>query len=93
MSTVKRGDKHPITLTVNADLTGCTVRLIASQSGVAQDLPCTVTDPAGGVITHTLTGLLEVGVYKLEVETTRGGEVVTFPSDGYARLTVTNDLD
>lgn len=91
MSTVKHGDKYPIMFTVNMDLTGWAVRLLykGASAGV---LASEVTDPAGGVITHILTGELEVGAYRVEVEASRSGEVVTFPSDGYGRLVVSPDL-
>lgn len=90
---VKHGDKHDITWTVNGDLTGATVRLLArSQAGVTTELACTVTDAENGEITHTLTGSLEVGTYRVEVEVTKDGKVTTFPSDGYGTLTVQRDL-
>jgi len=100
MSTVKTGDIYPITLTVNTDLTGATVRVLARKwyTDVTVILPATVTDAAAGVIVHQLDGALEVGDWRVEVEVTRGGEVVTFPTAQgsgaqYATLHVVPDLE
>ena len=97
--TVKHGDQYPVTFTANGDLTGSTVRLLARIRYTTGDpilLGSTVTDPAGGVVTHDLTGTLEAGTYDVELEVTRGGEVFTFPNgDGknaYETLTVVDDL-
>lgn len=92
--TVKHGDVYPIQFTANADLTSCTVRLLARMIGgdVTITLDCTVSDAAGGVVTHNLTGALTVGTYRVEVEASSGGEVFTFPSDGYEILQVMEDL-
>lgn len=99
MSTVKTGDRYPITLTVNMDLTGCTVRLLARNGTTLHELPNTVTDLAGGVIEHTLDGSLDLPdgraamTWMVEAEATRGSEIVTFPNEEYAHLTVMRDLD
>lgn len=37
--------------------------------------------------------LLEPGSYDVELEVSRGDEVVTFPSESYERLTVVRDLN
>jgi hypothetical protein len=91
---VKHGDIYPIDFVANADLTGCTVRLLTRMIGndTTVALDCTLSDAAGGVVTHTLTGALAVGTYRVEVEATRSGEVFTFPSDGYEILQVAEDL-
>lgn len=92
---VKQGDTHPITLTVNADLTGCTVRVLCRRRGADAPvvLSATVTNAVNGTIQHTLTGTLPPGPYDLEVEVTRGTEIATFPSSGYASLDVLSALD
>ena len=91
---VKSGDTHEVKWTANMDLTGATVRLIASPAtGVPLVLPSTITNPAQGEVTHTLTGELPVGRYRVELEATIGGEIITFPNDTYARLDVIPDLD
>lgn len=97
---VKHGDTYDVTWTLNLDLTGCSTRIIARRPGT--DTPVvlagTATDPTGGVITHTLTGTLPIGLHQVEVEvTTPTGDVVTFPTaqDGtrqYDELLVIADL-
>lgn len=96
MNTVKQHDRYPITFTVNMDLTGWTVRLLARRSGAAEatELECTA---AGDVVTHTLTGELATGDYAIEVEASKGDELITFPTaqDGapqYEMLRVIPDL-
>lgn len=100
-NTVKRGDTHAITLTVKdstgapVDLTGATVRLLASVNSSgdpATVLPTTISDAVNGVVTHTLTGSLLAGTYSIEVEYTIGGVITTAPTDGYATLVVKADL-
>lgn len=92
--TVKHGDKYPTTWTANMDLTGAAVRLIARKNGGDPIvLPVTVSDPTDGIVTHTLTGTLDVGSYHVELEVTLGEEVITFPNDTYERLIVVRDLD
>lgn len=89
--TVKHGDKYPITFTANMDLTGSTVRLIVTPtSGTAIVLSASVTNAVGGVVTHTLDGTLPVGAYKVELEVTQGGSIVTFPTSQQAPSDVTN---
>lgn len=96
----KRGDIYPVEWTVNTDLTGCFTRILARRLGgdATITLPGTVTDPEGGVITHTLTGELPAATYLVEVEVTLpNGEIVTFPTaqDGtrqYDILEVVEDL-
>lgn len=96
MITVKQHDVDDITFTVNMDLTGWDVRLLARRlnSQVALELDHTVD---GGTVTHTLTGELDVGVYQVEVEASRDGQRITFPTpqDGsppYELLQVLRDL-
>lgn len=98
--TVKRRDTHDVVFTVTddagaaVDLSGATVRLLARRqgSGITVILGSSVTDPAGGEVTHALTGNLEIGVYDIEVESTLNGDVVTAPNDGFFTLTVLEDL-
>lgn len=91
---VKAGDTHTVQWTANMDLTGATVRLIANTGrGEPIILPAVITDAAGGIVTHTLTGTLAVNTYRVELEVTASGTITTFPNDGYASLTVIADLD
>lgn len=93
MTTVKQGDTHNLTLTIGADLADATVRVLARRgSETVEELDASVTDEGGGVITHTLTGTLPPGDYRVEVEVTRDGVIQTAPTEGYARLTVLPDL-
>lgn len=93
-TTVKQHDKHPTTWTANMNLTDCTVRLLAQKSGVTTVLPTTVSDVTGGVVTHVLTGNLEPGTYKVELEVSRVSDnlLVTFPNKGTETLVVEKDL-
>ena len=90
MTYVRHGDKHPITLTVNTDLTGATVEAHMRRQNTTAliPFPVTVTNPPEGELTHTLAGDLPVGVYELEVEVTTGDEVRTYPSQGSQTLRV-----
>ncbi|MCK8477245.1 hypothetical protein [Microbacterium aurugineum] len=91
---VKENDTHPVEFKANADLTGATVRLTArTRTGEPIDLPCSVVDASEGLVQHILTGALPKGTYRVELETTNGGEIITFPNSGYATLTVAEDLD
>jgi hypothetical protein len=94
MITVKRGDTHSIYWTVNLDLTGATVALRARKTGSsAVDLAVTVTDAEDGEIRHILTGELPVGEHLVEAEILLpDGQVVTAPSNTYAKLLVIEDL-
>lgn len=98
---VKHGDIYPVTWTVNMDLTDATVRVLARLIGASETIELTsiITDPTGGVLTHTLSGDLPVGGYHVEVEVTAAGLTVTFPTNQnprerqYDLLTVVADLD
>ena len=100
MLTVKQGDKYDTVWTVREeggaplDLTGATVRLIArNRNSGPITLAAAVTNAALGQVTHTLTGTLLVGTYKVEAEVTRGSEVRTAPTKTYENLQVITDLD
>lgn len=95
---IKYGDTDPTTWTaVGMDLTGCTVRFMArdrTKRDTPIVLPATIIDAAGGVVEWTPDGLLPVGSYEVELEVTRAsdGLIVTFPNDGFERLTVSPDI-
>lgn len=91
---VKQGDTHVVQWKANLDLTTATVRLVAKpRTGEPVVLATTITDAAEGLVSHTLTGTLPIGTYKVELEVTDGGEIITFPNNGYSSLTVIPDLD
>ena len=97
MTTIKRGDTDPTTWTaVGMDLTGCTVRLVArntsTRNTVIELTPAVVIDEPGGVVEWTPDGLLPDGSYEVELEVKRGDLIVTFPNDGFARLTIAPDI-
>lgn len=90
MSKIKHGDRYPITLTVNMDLTGWAVRLIAIHDTGTLELAATAS---GSTVEHVLTGELERGDYLMEVKAARGDELVTFPTNQgsgaqYVRMSV-----
>lgn len=100
MLIVKEGDTHEISWATNIDLTGSTVKLTfrrtTRRSGEALPTPTNenvvVTDAVNGKVTHRLTGELVSADYQVEVEITRGVEVVTAPNTGYEILRVEKDL-
>lgn len=93
---VKQGDIMPVTFTVNHDLTGATVRLIArhlTRDGQLEELDATVTDPTAGVLVHNLDGTWATGRHFLELEISQDGEVRTAPTEGTYEIRVIPDLD
>lgn len=96
MTTIKYGDTDPTTWTaVGMDLTGCTVRLMARDRAARAtpiELPAVIIDQPGGVVQWTPDGLLPDGSYEVELEVKRGDLIVTFPNDGFARLTIAPDI-
>lgn len=92
-TTVKRGDTE-VKWRLNMDLTGSTIRVLAVRNGsdlAPNILASNIVDPAGGVVACTVSGLA-VGTYRVEVEVTQLGKIVTFPSDGYGTLRIQPDL-
>lgn len=91
---MKSGDVHAIQWKANLDLGTATVRLIARpRTGDPIPLAATITDATEGLVSHQLDGTLPTGTYKVELEVTDGGEIITFPNNGYSSLTVIPDLD
>lgn len=92
---IKAGDTHAVQWKANMDLTGVTVRLVAKprKGGEPIILASSITDAVEGVVSHTLTGTLATVTYNIELEVTKGVEVITFPNNTYAQLTVIPDLD
>jgi hypothetical protein len=100
MIIVKEGDTHEISWITNVDLTGTTVKLTfrktTRRSGEALPAPTDenviITDALNGKVTHRLSGDLVCADYQVEVEITRGLEIVTAPNEGYEYLRVEKDL-
>lgn len=96
VDSIKQGDRFPITLTVNHDLTGAATRLIVrhiTRTGQREDLLHTVTDTTQGQVEHTLDGTWEVGRHYLELEITQGGQVRTAPTNTFLVIDIARDLD
>ena len=91
---VKSGDTHVVQWKANVDLTDATTRLIGRRRGGFDPIMLghDVTDPEEGIVSHTLTGDLAPGVYRIELEVARNGTTSTYPSDGYATLEIQQDL-
>jgi len=90
---VKRGDSF-LAVEANMDLSGSTVKAFARPYGTTEtagELVATVADAQSGRV-HIVTDELDAGRYDLEVEVTQGSTVVTFPDDGWALLSVVQDL-
>lgn len=95
MIIVKEGDRHPVTLTVNHDLTGATLRLIIrhlQRTGLEQIVTPEVVDAASGVVSYTLDGTWERGMHYLELEIIQGEEQRTAPSSGQLEIKVVATL-
>lgn len=82
------------------DLTDATsIRFLARQTDNETNLiegEADITDVENGVITYTWAegDTATVGEYDIEVEVTwDDGGVETFPNEGYASMTITDDLD
>lgn len=90
---VKRGDRFATTWSVPISLVGSSVRLIARKRfGDPIILPSTIIDAPNGHVQHILDGTLTVGNYRVELEITRGTEIITAPSSSYENLRVIPDL-
>lgn len=94
--TVKLGDTPTLQWSLGADITGATARLhVADDNGnlIINQL-ATIVTPATGEVSYTLTGseFTEPGVYRVEIQTTEGATVLTYPSAGYNTITVEDDL-
>jgi hypothetical protein len=96
VTSIKQGDRFPVTFTVNHDLTSATTRLLVrhlSRSGVLEELDHTVTEADPGTVTHNLDGTWGRGRHYIELEITQAGEIRTAPTDGFYEIHVVHDLD
>lgn len=92
--TIKHGDKHDVKFRiVNApvDTAGGTTKVYVTPAVGGSTLTFNASI-SNSVVTWTLDGTLPVGKYRLEVEVTISGFVVTAPNDGYVELVVLKDL-
>ncbi|KQQ65096.1 hypothetical protein [Microbacterium sp. Leaf320] len=93
---IKRGDKFPVTFTVNHDLASATTRLIVrhlTRDGVFAQLAHTVTDAATGQVRYNLDGTWAIGKHYIELEITQAGEIRTAPSVDQFVIRIVEDLD
>jgi hypothetical protein len=98
---VKKGDSPTLYYRANADLsTATTIKLHIAKSAdtaaiVSRDAVVDEVDANGHSILRvdlTSADTSTVGTYVVEIEATVSGKKVTFPSDGYLRLRVVDDL-
>lgn len=93
--TVKRGDKYDVKLSIHnapMDLTAGVVKVHVTPSVGGSATVFNATIDSNDVVTWPLDGTLPVGKYKLEVQVTVGGWIVTSPSDDMMDLLVLQDL-
>jgi hypothetical protein len=100
----KQGDTYPITATlmtgtVPRDLTGSTVTIYTRDAGTkvikVNGASVTITSVSGGTISYTPTGadVDTPGVYDLEFrERTSGGQTIDYPSHGFERLVIEENI-
>jgi len=91
----KHGDTRTVAWRTNVSLLNATVRLLARNSTGdlienADDVE--IADYHGGIVTWKLDGTLPVGVYEIELEIDRQGEIITAPTVGVEYLEILPDL-
>lgn len=103
--TIKRGDTLPeLVRTLNdangpVDLTGASVRFLMSHAttgAIVIDAPADITIAASGEVSYVWQdGETDAeGTYNAEFEATfQDGRILTFPNDGYMRVTITRSVD
>lgn len=96
---VKKGDAATLHYRANADLTGTTLTWLARKAPDAPTLmsrPASVDSVENGTtviaVDLTPTQTATVGTFLVEIEAIKDGEPHTFPSEGYLRLRVIDDL-
>lgn len=91
--TVKRGDDATLTLALGVDLSDYdAANVILRRVGLDPvELDGAITAGTGGTVTVDLPDTLAAGDYRVEVEMTPGPH--TYPSDGYAELSIVADLN
>ena len=92
---IKAGDSVPVTLDLNADLTGASsvlCKVMRAVTGVfAFSIAATVTDADDGLISFTPTALQTAvpGAYFVETKVTfAGGAIQTFPGSSYNEIVI-----
>ena len=91
--TIKQHDKVRTTWTVpGMDFTGATTRLLARRVN-APVIELAHTVISADTVEHITDGTLPVANYRVELEISRGDEVITAPTTHYENLTVITDLD
>ncbi len=85
MITVQPGDRVPVSLVVNHDLSAADVVLAVkhlTRSAEVETVDVTVTDAAEGEVSFALDGTWARGDHYLELKITQGAELRTAPSKG-----------
>lgn len=93
---VKQGEKFPVTLTTNHNLTGATTRLVVrhlTRRGALEVLEHNVIDAPNGVVRYEFDGTWAVGRHYLELDIAQGGEIRTAPRVGQCIIHIDADLD
>ena len=76
---VTAGDRYDIPFSVNNDLQGATTVLRVKRAGSAMvTLPHSITDDVNGAGIITDTSSLPVGEYSVELEATKGTQIITY---------------
>jgi hypothetical protein len=91
----KHGDTRTVAWRTNVSLLNSTVRLLAKNSAgvlIDNDEDVEIADYNGGIVTWKLDGTLPPGVYEIELEINRQGEIITAPTVGVEYLEILPDL-
>ena len=76
---VTRGDRYDIPFSVNNNLEGASTIVRAKRPGSPfVTLPHSITDEAAGAGILTDTSALPVGDYDVELEATKGSQIITY---------------
>lgn len=91
----KHGDTRTVAWRTNVSLLNSTVRLLAKNGAgvlIDNDADVEIADYNGGIVTWKLDGTLPPGVYEIELEINRQGEIITAPTVGVEYLEILPDL-
>lgn len=95
MTAVTEGDRYPLTLTTNHDLTDATVTIVVAHlrtEGKTETLTPTVTNAPAGIVELELDGTWQVGRHYLQLVIEQGAEKRIAPTAAYLTIDVENAL-